>query len=230
MDDFNDLFKIQMLNNHDLNSISLITEEFMQLNVPQTQIHRNWQVGELLLLSFSTEIYQPGSRSRVWFHYILRVTQEFGRGLELVVPKSFDTHDKTFKQMYRDNFKIPMLQARTTYEDFSNLYANLQIPADAYFASGRYVLFDTGFTSPATTPLWYILNHNSSTDSNMYLTGNNFRPKRTFKIRRSGSYPLYIFYGKNTQNNLDRGRDINEDMIDVGETKENTLRQYDIRF
>ena len=230
MDEFNNRFKIQILGNYDLNTIPLITETFTPLNVPQSQIHRVWNVGDLFLLSFSTEIYQPGSRSRVWFSYILRITEEYGRGLELIVPSSFDSHDKIFKQMYRDNFKIPMFQARTTYEDFSNVYANLQIPADAYFASGKYVLFDTGFTSPATTPLWYILNHAKSTDANVYLTGTDFRPKSNLVIRKSGTFPLYIHYGKATQENLDQGRDMNHNMVDVGEKKENTSREYDIKF
>jgi len=219
-----------MLGNYDLNTIPLITETFTPLNVPQSQIHRVWNVGDLVLISYSGNVYQPGTRSMVWFHYVVEVVNEHGRGLQLVVPRSFDTHDRPFKQMYRDNFMIPMLMARTSFTEFSEIYANNTIPSDSYFADGEYVLFDTAFVNAETTPLWYILNHSSTTDSNMYLTGNSFRPKSTFKIRRSGSYPLYIFYGKNTQNNLDRGRDINEDMIDVGETKENTLRQYDIRF
>ena len=225
MDEFNRQFKIQLLGNYDLNTIPLITETFTPLNVPQSQIHRVWNVGDLVLLSYSGNVYQPGTRSMVWFHYVVEVVNEHGRGLQLVVPRSFDTHDRPFKQMYRDNFMIPMLMARTSFTEFSEIYANNTIPADSYFADGEYVLFDTAFVNAETCPLWYILNHQNSDVATMYLTVGNFKPKSTLKIQRSGFYPLSIFYGKTTQKNVNEGKELNDSMVDMGETK-----TYDLRF
>ena len=235
MDAFNETYKVQLLNNtFDLNSIPLMSDNFLQLDAEQVQIHRNWAVNDLFVISYNTQIYNPGSQSLLWFNYFIRVTDEYGRGLALIVPLSFEKHDISFKKLYRDMFKIPMLFARGTYNEFATDFANLDIPMDAYFADGKWVLYDGGFTSPETTPVWFLLNHADLGTCNMYLVKADglFRPKSNLVLRKSGTFPLYIYYGDEAQNNLKGGHDIYTGFGNV-ETKENTVEKgkpVDLRF
>ena len=227
VEEFNNRFKIQLLEEYDLNSIQLITEKFKPLYVTQSKIHRNWKIGDVFLLSFSAD--------QRWFHYILRVTSEYsGRGLALLIPDSLNLIDVDWRIMYRDNFKIPMLQKKLPYKEYvSNIFEKRDIPQDSYFAAGGdNVLFDIGFFSGETTPLWYLLNHHNTDSANMFLTGTDFKPKSNdilFNVRgklESQQIPLYIYYSDDFQRNLDKGDDINDGMIDIiGKTN-----KYDLRF
>ena len=224
MEDFKKKYKIQMINPNHINQVELMADSFTQVNVVQS-VYKDWKVDDLFILSYKTDIYSPGLKSELWFSYILRVTNEYGRGLSLIVPNTFQKYDRTFKKIYRDHFKIPMFACRATFNEFAHTYANNEIPADSFFADpdGNYLTYDEGFVSKETTPVWYLLNAAKVNECTLYLTEGFFRPKSNFNIRKPGEYRLSIYYGPDTQKNLDAGKPI-YDGFDEADTKDTNTK------